>query len=361
VSDLQAEENVLERDRFSKLWETHVPLYLDANTTGRADAVAEIYADYAGIQNEVDRLFRTLLATLGAGLLALYLVLLPIIRRASRTLSAQNAQLEGQAERLQELLEGEQRTVSDLRELNRLKDEFVAMASHEVRTPLTSIIGYAKTLRRPEFAHDAEARNEFLDAIERQGTRLSRLVENLLAASRIEDVRGRPATAPVSISDVLAETVGALGSRSHRVLVSHPADLPLLKTDERILGLILANLLDNALKFSPEDEPCEVGARRTPESVHVWVTDHGIGIDPGDLDRIFGRFYQVDSSVTRRFGGVGLGLHLVRELVHSLGGTVTVTSRPGWGSTFVVTLPVAPPGEQSDVEDAGPLVQTASR
>jgi len=113
-------------------------------------------------------------------------------------------------------------------------------------------------------------------------------------------------------------------------------------TDRQRLELILANLVDNALKFSPEGSACDVGARMIGDQVELWVSDRGIGIQEDHLELIFERFYQVDSSVTRRFGGVGLGLHLVYELAHSLGGSVGVLSAPGSGSTFTVRLPLMP-------------------
>jgi signal transduction histidine kinase len=356
VSDLSAQENLFERARFAKLFETHVPLYLTGAGGDRADAVAELYTDYAGIESQVNHLFRTLVITLCGGLLALYLLLLPIIRRAAMTLSLQNAQLEEQARRLQTLLEREQNTVSELRELNRLKDDFVAVASHEVRTPLTSIIGYAKTLRRPEFGADSSTREEFLEAIERQGDRLHRLVGNLLATSHIEDDQRRLTPTPLSVAEVVQEVVASLGPRADRVRVRVPQDLPLVVTDRQRLELILANLLDNALKFSPDDAPCEFGARREGDRVELCVTDHGIGVEPEHLDLIFDRFYQVDSSITRRYGGVGLGLHLVRELVHSLGGTVRVESVAASGSTFTVTIPLSSDADLTDrraPEDVG--------
>jgi signal transduction histidine kinase len=340
VSDLSASENLFERGPFTKLFETHVPLYLPGSTGDRADAVAELYTDYAGIQGPINHLFKTLVITLFAGLLALYLLLLPIIRRTARILSGQNAKLEEQAQTLQGLLEREQETVSELRELNRLKDDFVAVASHEVRTPLTSIIGYAKTLRRPEFAEDRSARDEFLAAIERQGDRLHRLVGNLLAAAHLEEGQGGLAATATSLSAVADEVLAGLGPQARRVRVFMPQDLPDVATDRNRLELILANLVDNALKFSPEESPVDLGARQVGNDVEMWVSDRGIGIGDDHLHRIFDRFYQVDSSVTRRYGGVGLGLHLVHELAQSLGGTVGVLSAPGSGSTFTVTLPL---------------------
>jgi signal transduction histidine kinase len=344
VSNLTERENYLERGPYSKLYATYVPLYVGSRAeSGTPDAVAEVYTDYAGIAAEVEQLFQTLVITLCAGLFALYLLLFPIIRQVARTLSAQNVKLEEQAGSLRGLLEREQQTTSELRELNRLKDDFVAVASHEVRTPLTSIIGYAKTLQRPEFSDDPSARAEFLAAIERQGDRLHRLVGNLLAASHMEEDRRRLSVSPVSLPEVVDDVLSGLGPRARRVRRFMPSDLPYVVTDRQRLELILANLLDNALKFSPEGTPCDVGARRVQDAVELWVSDRGIGIEGEHLDLIFDRFYQVDSSVTRRYGGVGLGLNLVHELAHSLGGTIGVVSAPGSGSTFSVRLPLGLP------------------
>ena len=343
VSNLSSAENIFERQRFSKLFETYVPLYLQGSRSGVPDAVAELYTNYAGIQQQINQLFRTLTVTLVLGLATLYLLLLPITRRVAKTLSSQNDTLAEQAEQLRSLLEREQQTVAELRDLNELKDGFVAMASHEVRTPLTSIIGYAKTLRRPEFSDDPAAREEFLDAIERQGDRLSRLVENLLASSRIEDERGRLTLVPMSLADVMREVLTTLGPRGRRVVVSLPPNLPIVISDRQRIELIMTNLLDNALKFSSAGTSCEVTAWREGESVAVSVRDRGIGIAQEHLDRIFDRFYQVDSSVTRGYGGVGLGLSLVKELTSILGGTVEVSSLPKEGSTFIVKIPIAPP------------------
>jgi signal transduction histidine kinase len=241
-----------------------------------------------------------------------------------------------------------------------LKDDFVAVASHEVRTPLTSIIGYAKTLRRPEFADDRSAREEFLAAIERQGDRLHRLVGNLLAASHLEEDRVGHAGAPVSVQAVTDEVLAAVGARAHRVRVFLPQDLPDVVTDQNRLELILSNLVDNALKFSPEGTPVDVGARRVGNNLELWVSDRGIGIEGEHLNRIFDRFYQVDSSVTRRYAGVGLGLHLVHELTQSLGGDVGVLSAPGSGTTFTVSLPLEPSANGKDPVPAVPADQVAA-
>ena len=232
------------------------------------------------------------------------------------------------------------RTVDELREFNRMKGEFVAVVSHELRTPVTALIGYAKTLRQPEFESDESLRAEFLDRMVRQGDRLLRLVENLLTASNLENNQIALTLGRVLFEDACREAAEGLGTDGERIEMNVPADLPILLTDRQLLGRVLSNLLDNALKYSPEGTPCELGARIEDGTLVFWVVDRGVGIPPERLERIFDRFYQVDSSTTRAFRGAGLGLSLARDLLDHLGGTIEVASEPGSGSTFTVRLPV---------------------
>jgi signal transduction histidine kinase len=255
-------------------------------------------------------------------------------------LAAQNELLKEQAESLEHLLRKESATVDQLRELNRMKGEFVAVVSHELRTPITALIGYAKTLRQPQFADDRELREEFLERMERQGNRLVGLVENLLTTSRLESDQLSVSIGRVLFEDLCRETVEGLGADADRVVTLVPDDLPVLHTDRQLLGRVISNLLDNALKYSPEEAACELGARAEDDELVFWVLDHGIGVEATELERIFERFYQVDSSTTRRFRGAGLGLSMVRDLVRHLGGDVTVESTPGDGSTFTVRMPI---------------------
>ena len=258
-------------------------------------------------------------------------------------LAEQNELLTAQADRLEHLLRKESATVDQLRELNRMKGEFVAVVSHELRTPITAMIGYAKTLRQPQFANDAILREEFLGRMERQGNRLVGLVENLLTTSRLESDQLSISIGRVLFEDLCRETVEGLGTDVDRVVTDVPDDIPVLHTDRQLLSRVITNLLDNALKYSPEDAICELGARSHGDELVFWVRDHGIGIEPEQMERIFERFYQVDSSSTRRFSGAGLGLSMVRDLVHHLGGTVSVESAPDQGSTFTVTMPIQAP------------------
>ncbi len=266
-------------------------------------------------------------------------------RALADRLAEQNEILAEQARRLEQLLEMEHHRIDELRELNRMKGEFVAVVSHELRTPVTALIGYAKTLQQPEFADDAAMRREFLERMERQGDRLVRMIENLLTASRIESRQLPLSIGRVLFEDLVREVIESLATPEERIQVSVPTDLPVLQTDRQLLSRVLANLLDNALKYSPDGPPCELGAKAAGDHIVFWVRDHGIGIPPEELPRIFDRFYQVDSSSTRTFHGAGLGLSLVKDLLAHLGGSIEVESSPGSGSRFTVTLPIRTPTE----------------
>jgi signal transduction histidine kinase len=272
-------------------------------------------------------------------------------RALTDRLAEQNQTLADQASRLEHLLTQEQQAVEELRELNKMKSDFVAVVSHELRTPLTAIIGFVKTLRRPEFADDVATRHEFLQAMERQGDRLLRLVENLLTVSRLENNTLSAAVGRVSFPDLCREIVEGLGTSADRIQMSVPDGIPVLFTDRDLLGRVISNLLDNALKYSPDQAPCELGARVEGKTLSFWVADHGIGIPSHELGRVFDRFYQVDSSTTRAFRGTGLGLALVKDLMEQLGGSVSVESEQGVGSTFSVSIPLHH-AEQAEPTDA---------
>ena len=264
-------------------------------------------------------------------------------RALADRLAEQNEILADQARKLQELLEKEHHTVDELRQLNLMKGEFVAVVSHELRTPVTALIGYAKTLRRTEFADDPVMRGEFLERMERQGDRLLRLVENLLTASNLENHELSVSIGRMLFEDLVREVVEGLSNEASRIHVSVPDDLPVLYTDRQLLSRVLQNLVDNALKYSPEEAPCELEAKAEGDDLVFWVQDYGVGISPQELPKIFDRFYQVDSSSTRSFRGAGLGLSLVQDLLDHLGGQIDVISRPGEGSRFTVRIPIRHP------------------
>jgi signal transduction histidine kinase len=329
ISELDAAENVEERKFADKLLEVYVPLRMSRD--GPVVAVAELYQDYAFIQNDIDAFVAQMAPMLAIALLVLYAATLPIAHRASRDLRQRN-------EQLNHLLENEQRTVAELRDLNQKMDDFVAAASHELRTPLTSIIGYLATLRDPALGSDPAVRIEFLEAADAQTKRLLRLITNLLSASNMEE-GSRPVTIElVDLAAIARAVVAELPGAGERVRIVVPADQA-VPTDRGRVTEVLTNLLDNALKYSSADTQVEVGASTDAKGFRLWVSDRGVGVGESERAAIFERFHQVDQSATRRFGGVGLGLYLSRGLVQELDGRIEVTSTPGEGSTFTVVLP----------------------
>jgi signal transduction histidine kinase len=160
----------------------------------------------------------------------------------------------------------------------------------------------------------------------------------------------------VLFEDLVREVVEGVSNEANRIHVSVPDDLPVLHTDRQLLSRVLQNLVDNALKYSPEQAPCELEARAEGDELVFWVQDYGVGISAQELPKIFDRFYQVDSSSTRSFRGAGLGLSLVQDLLDHLGGRIDVVSQPGEGSRFTVRLPIrhprAAPPSASDASTA---------
>lgn len=250
------------------------------------------------------------------------------------SVSLQNARL---VARLEESL-------AHLTEMNRLKDDFVASVSHELRTPLTSIQGYVKTLLRPDVTFSADEQRSFLETIERQGTRLHRLIEDLLVVARIEEQQVAPELEVVSLPDLAARVVEELRSRasSWTIEVDLDTSLPTVKTDEGKVHQILSNLVDNALKYSPPGTKVRIAGAVDGEGVGITVHDQGQGVPIELQDRVFDRFYQVDQSSTRRVGGAGLGLYICRRLAEAVGGRVWLERSGAEGSVFGLWIPCAP-------------------
>jgi signal transduction histidine kinase len=250
-------------------------------------------------------------------------------------------------------------TLERLRELDQMKSDFVAIASHELRTPLTAIHGYVTTLARRYERLSPEESRRFLDTISRQSERMARLVEDLLLVSKIEAGTIRINSQSVTVGTVLEGTVESLGpeERSRIRLEVSGSDGPVELDPDRV-DQVLRNLIGNALKFSPPSSPVVVRAHIRDGTVRLSVTDRGIGIPPEHLPHVFERFHQAGSVLTRQAEGAGLGLYITKRLVEAMGGTIAVTSSPGLGSTFEVTLPQ--PGPESDNGQVGPGTSAAT-
>ncbi len=230
-----------------------------------------------------------------------------------------------------------------LRELNRLKSEFVARASHELRTPLTAVKSLAETLLRPDLNLDEPTRREFLEGIDSASDRLNEIVKQLLMLSRVEagrlEIRDEPLDAGAVIARVVARFQAQSPQRAIDVAVAE--DLPLVRGDAERVEDVLTNLVSNALKYSSAESPVAIRAQAYDRMVAVFVQDAGIGIPHTVHAKIFERFYRVDNAVTRRVGGAGLGLHLCKTYVEAMDGAIRVESEEGRGSTFSFTLPQA--------------------
>jgi two-component system, OmpR family, phosphate regulon sensor histidine kinase PhoR len=234
--------------------------------------------------------------------------------------------------------------VTDLKRADRIRRDFVANASHELRTPLTAVRGYAETLR-DGVLEDPDHARRFIDMIHKHTLRLQRLVDDLLALSRAESPEQELALDPVDVGRVIHEVVDGMEAQADRGSLSLsrevPDALPQGLGSETALDEILVNLVDNALKYTPTGGRVTVRAAERDGRIVIEVSDTGPGIPPGDLDRIFERFYRVDKGRSRDVGGTGLGLAIVKHLAQRMGATVGVDSEPGQGATFRVSLPVA--------------------
>jgi signal transduction histidine kinase len=253
------------------------------------------------------------------------------------SVSLENARLVGRLED----------SLARLTEMNRLKDDFVATVSHELRTPLTSIHGCIKTLLAPDADYDPETQRALMEAIDRQADLLVILIEDLLVASRIESNSVRPVIAPMNPAALARQIVEETRSRAgqHDLRVEVEGDVPSVESDERKVRQILVNLVENAMKYSPEGSVITLRCLQEDDGVAVLVEDQGDGIPRELHQKIFERFYQVDQSSTRTVGGTGLGLYICQRLAEVIGGRVTLERSDSDGSVFRVWVPRTPPAD----------------
>jgi signal transduction histidine kinase len=232
------------------------------------------------------------------------------------------------------------REVANLKKLDRLKTELLDTVSHELRTPLAAIKGYATTL----LEHDrmkSELRREFLSVIDAESDRLEELINNLLDMSRLEAGVLKVDPAPVRLGRLVQTAVKRAQhlSKEHQLLLEWRTD-PWVLADVPRVQQIITNLLNNAIKYSPDGGEIRVTSWVEHDMLNVAVADSGVGIPPRHLDKIFDRFHRVEGDLARRVSGTGLGLAICRGLVETHGGRIRVDSEPGSGSTFTFSLPL---------------------
>ena len=271
------------------------------------------------------------------------------VRESFRELQEKNASL--------------QEAYDKLRELDRLKSNFLATVSHELRTPLTSIIGYSEMLSEGIAGELNGEQTDFVKTIHEKGEHLLSLIMSLLDLSKLESGTMRMRNQAVELKNVLREvsTTVAPNARKRNVKVALEVEdgLPSLSGDPERLRQVFINLVDNALKFTPEAGTVTLAAKLKESEgddddgfallatatgrIEVRVSDTGIGIPEAEREKVFDAFFQVDSSSTRVYGGTGLGLSIVKRLVEGHGGTIHIEGNAPTGAVFVVSFPTKPP------------------
>jgi PAS domain S-box-containing protein len=226
--------------------------------------------------------------------------------------------------------------------LEQLKADFIATVSHELRTPLAAVHGAAKTLQRKDVVPGSEVFNRLLNVIYEQSDRLAGLVNDILLASRVASPELEVAAEQMDVTALAAEIVAAaeaLPDDGLTVELIAPPSLPLVGDREK-LRQVLTNLVANAAKYSPAGGAIHVELEADGDELRILVRDEGLGIAPAEQSLIFEKFYRVDANMSRGVSGSGLGLYISREIVTRMGGSISVRSELGKGSTFLVTLPM---------------------
>lgn len=227
-----------------------------------------------------------------------------------------------------------------------IRQEFFSNASHELKTPLTSIRGYVELLESGMAMNEAAAQ-DFLKRIKKESVRMTNLVDDILMISRLESRGAETELVTIRTAELLDEVAASLAPQAAErgVFIHKSCGTFTINADQRQMTELFTNLLSNAVKYNNEGGQVWITARKEHENMVLTVRDNGVGIPPDSLDRIFERFYRVDKGRSRKQGGTGLGLSIVKHVVNFYNGTIKVESKPGQGSTFTVKLPIIPPDE----------------
>jgi signal transduction histidine kinase len=257
-------------------------------------------------------------------------------------LAIENSRLYTQERQLRQELEDLNQKVQ---EANRLKTEFVTVVTHELRSPLTSIVGYLDLLLEEEGREAAETREAYLQIIKRNTDRLLELINDLLDIARLEAGKLELKRAPLDLEGLIQEVSGALRlqieAKGQHLHLDLATSLPVVTGDPERFTQILLNLASNAHKYTPQGGSITIATRAERTGVCIAVQDTGIGLSSEEQQQLFTKFFRAQHPLVREVGGTGLGLAIARALVELHGGTLTVVSAPGQGSTFNVTLPTA--------------------
>jgi PAS domain S-box-containing protein len=234
------------------------------------------------------------------------------------------------------------RDITNFRKAQEMQNVFISTISHELKTPVALIKGYAGTLRREDAHWDVAVVRDSLQVIEEEADRLTGLIENLLAASKLQAQRMQLEMDEVRLDQMATQVVERFRTQTdkHTFKLSFPPDFPVVNGDATRLRQVLDNLVNNAIKYSPQGGLIEVGGGVDDDAVTVFVHDEGVGLSDYEQERIFERFYRVDGALSRRTQGTGLGLYLSKAIIEAHKGRLQIKSKPGQGSTFYFTIPV---------------------
>ncbi len=232
--------------------------------------------------------------------------------------------------------------ITELRKLERMRSEFVANVSHELKTPLTSIKGFVETLKGGAI-EDQEAAIKFLNIIEDEADRLNRLISDILSLSELENKKNRNNFETIDINNTILEVVSMLTNQAMKknIIVSSDLTKHIMQIygDKDKFKQMIINLLDNAIKYTPDNGKVKVQAYDNANSIIINIIDNGIGISKEHIPRLFERFYRVDRARSRRVGGTGLGLAIVKYIIKLFNGEINVESTVGKGTKFQIILP----------------------
>jgi PAS domain S-box-containing protein len=245
------------------------------------------------------------------------------------------------------------RDLTDARQLEEIKADFIATASHELRTPLAAVYGAAQTLLRHDFALDEVGRERFVSLIADESERLGRIVNEILLANQLDAGRIDIEFEPFDPHDLVERVVEATRTYvppSVKLAIDVAADLPRVSADLDKVRQVLVNLVENAIKYSPDGGRVEVGVKAREDFVRFHVRDEGLGVALDEQERIFEKFYRADPQMTRGVGGTGLGLYICKELIGRMGGRIWVESNGDKGSTFVFELRASEAPAQGELQ-----------
>lgn len=324
---LEKDENILKQNNHSGFMEIYVPLRLDS---GEIYGAVELYRFLDSVDRDIARSQRTIALISILGLSILYLSLIWIVKDASETIIKQNIALK--------------KSYEDLKGMDKMKTHFVQTMSHELRTPLNAIIGFSDILKQNNSGLN-EKQYHYVDNIYQSGKHLLDLINDILDMIVIDAGKMELSFRKTPVNTLIDEIMQNLkaNAEKNKVVIQKEIDpgLEFIDADTQRITQILTNLLDNAIKFSKKEGGIsKITVRKTENTAIFSISDNGIGIKEENLNRLFIAFNQLDSGISRRYGGTGLGLTISKNLVELHGGKIWVESKYGEGSTFSFEIPL---------------------